>query len=649
MALGTYLDANGLDGHQLDLSRQADCPLEPVQTVIAGTPTIMGGGAIVVGSGDGKLYKLEHGETGETISRRVKTSDGWGTEIISVTTILHTFNYSTGGAIKGSPSSGSLDLSGTEGIVFGSSDKNLYIMYSNGTLIKRYTTSKAIESTPAMGNLDGLGVSEIVFGDNEGKIWIIDTHGTLVFEYFTSGAIKSGPALADLTGDGTLEILVSSNDGSIYVFGDRRGMDISRAENFFKAAKRFFTRGDTKLGQESIDNARTIFVKMDNSEGVIRIENYLRGIDADRDLKAANAHYKEGDFEEARYILESVIPIYTEIGDDEGIEGSKRLQKLIEADLYFKEAQYFYANGFNTNASIYVTASRTFYRDINHTEGLMKTLDLMNQLKTEGKAETYVEDGLIARKEGRIEDAKMFFGFAKLSYELADNEQGIERMGEYSKSLDALELFVKAERLYNESEYENALAFTDRSLSIYGNLTADGYKDEVKSTKILQERIRVNIWAKQLYEQAQEQYLAASYEKAMEYANRSMILYKESGDDSGFSQARDLFVNSKTTHEMMTGSSGSRSLPVEAIAFSIILFAGWIVYTKGITPANIKNLLFEAINSLRGSEDEQGEMHIGPEKTEEEKVLDEEKKGIPSKKPARFGHRVVLVPKKKRD
>ena len=41
VAVGTYIDANGLDGHKLDLSRQAECPLEPVQTVIAGTPTIL--------------------------------------------------------------------------------------------------------------------------------------------------------------------------------------------------------------------------------------------------------------------------------------------------------------------------------------------------------------------------------------------------------------------------------------------------------------------------------------------------------------------------------------------------------------------------------------------------------------------------------
>ncbi len=40
-AVGTYIDANSLDGHPLDLSRNAECPLEPVQTVVAGTPTIL--------------------------------------------------------------------------------------------------------------------------------------------------------------------------------------------------------------------------------------------------------------------------------------------------------------------------------------------------------------------------------------------------------------------------------------------------------------------------------------------------------------------------------------------------------------------------------------------------------------------------------
>ena len=40
VAVGRYIDAYGLDGHQLDLSQEAQCPLEAVQTVTAGTATI---------------------------------------------------------------------------------------------------------------------------------------------------------------------------------------------------------------------------------------------------------------------------------------------------------------------------------------------------------------------------------------------------------------------------------------------------------------------------------------------------------------------------------------------------------------------------------------------------------------------------------
>ncbi len=40
-AVATYIDVIGLDGHRLDNSRQAECPLEPVQTVTAGTPITM--------------------------------------------------------------------------------------------------------------------------------------------------------------------------------------------------------------------------------------------------------------------------------------------------------------------------------------------------------------------------------------------------------------------------------------------------------------------------------------------------------------------------------------------------------------------------------------------------------------------------------
>ena len=39
MAVANYIDSGHLDGYQLDINREADCTLEPVQTVTAGTPT----------------------------------------------------------------------------------------------------------------------------------------------------------------------------------------------------------------------------------------------------------------------------------------------------------------------------------------------------------------------------------------------------------------------------------------------------------------------------------------------------------------------------------------------------------------------------------------------------------------------------------
>lgn len=41
LAVATYIDSGHLDGHQLDINRKAECSLEPVQTVTAGTPTTL--------------------------------------------------------------------------------------------------------------------------------------------------------------------------------------------------------------------------------------------------------------------------------------------------------------------------------------------------------------------------------------------------------------------------------------------------------------------------------------------------------------------------------------------------------------------------------------------------------------------------------
>ena len=40
-AVGTYIDTIGLDGNHLDLSSETECPLSEVQTVVAGTPTLI--------------------------------------------------------------------------------------------------------------------------------------------------------------------------------------------------------------------------------------------------------------------------------------------------------------------------------------------------------------------------------------------------------------------------------------------------------------------------------------------------------------------------------------------------------------------------------------------------------------------------------
>lgn len=628
---------------------------------IEGTPSIIRGGDIILGSFDGRLYRLRKVDSGQTITRRVKQDGVWIEQRIGMTKLGEIYNYLADGPIMGSAAIGPVDRIGTQGIAFGSGEGTFYMIWGNGSLAKRYTTGNSIVSQPAMADINGDGMAEVVFADTKGKTWILGFNGTLLFEYFGSSAIRASPAIADINSNGALEVIVGSTDGSVYVFGDRIGMQKDRAISFFESAKESFSKGEGIEGQESLDIARSIYEDIGYEQGIVEIENYIEKMDADHKLSQAKKYHGENDFERAMDILAEILPVYKRIGYS---SGAQELYKLIEADLYFMEAQILHSEGHIENATAYVTAARAFYREINHTEGLAKTMDFMNHIETEQRAGTFIKDGMIALSDGRIDDARLFFEFARLSYEVSDDLLGMESTGEYIRSADALELYISAEELQDIGEYERALKLANDAIGIYENLSTDEFENERKNAVELFERINVNIWAKDLYDRAQQHYLAASYEIAMEYANRSMALYLESQDEEGYMQAENLYLNSKNTFEMM-GGTGSRRMPLEAIAFGVGAFLLWIFHSKKVTTPMIKGVFWNfywILNRKKGQDGYGGIKSsggkIGGDMMMESGDLSNQASGKDIEprgdknmdermiKP-RFGHRVVLEPENK--
>jgi len=183
----------------------------------------------------------------------------FGTEYGNVYVLDHKGNllwkYSTNHPIRGGIHTFKIKGRKDSGIIFGSSDKYIHLLSSEGKLLRKLLNDSEIEATPIVVN------NNIIFGDTKGKIksltfkgkinWIFKTEdkitskpiqtklydgtnvllisavdgnlyclsmeGDLIWKFKTKGAIYSEPSVLDINEDGLNEIIFGSADGNIYV------------------------------------------------------------------------------------------------------------------------------------------------------------------------------------------------------------------------------------------------------------------------------------------------------------------------------------------------------------------------------------------------------------------------------------------------
>lgn len=162
-----------------------------------------------------------------------------------------------------------LDEDGNLEIIYPSSNKNLYIFKSDGSLFPGWPQSlPETPGSPAVADIDNDGEYEIVAGTFQGptgpdpfKLYVWESNGNVIngFPVSLSGVIKSTPAIGDLENDGTKEIVVVSyyitDDDSLYVF-DAAG----NLKNGFPVVVRFARLSSPALGDIDGDGDLEILV-----------------------------------------------------------------------------------------------------------------------------------------------------------------------------------------------------------------------------------------------------------------------------------------------------------------------------------------------------------------------------------------------------
>ena len=142
---------------------------------------------------------------------RYNTTDAQGTGTASG-------NYS-------SPTVGDVDNDGKIEVVFGSWDRNIYMLNWNGTYRWHYHVADSIWSTAALADLNKDGYLEIIIGTDisgggvlpdgyrttdGGFVLILDKNGKKLARRQMNEIIQSSPAVGDVNGDGKYEIFVGT-------------------------------------------------------------------------------------------------------------------------------------------------------------------------------------------------------------------------------------------------------------------------------------------------------------------------------------------------------------------------------------------------------------------------------------------------------
>jgi len=163
--------------------------------------------------------------------------DGLPEIVVRTSSSVSAYNPLTGQTLPGFPVSGLSGSTSTNGltiadvdghgdyeIIYGGSVNSncpIYIIKSNGTILKQTTVNNGISTEIAAISLAGDGYVQLAFGTRNGNFYVKDRNldNLSGFPVFVGQnvAINSSPVFADLDGDGILDIIFGDNAGYLHV------------------------------------------------------------------------------------------------------------------------------------------------------------------------------------------------------------------------------------------------------------------------------------------------------------------------------------------------------------------------------------------------------------------------------------------------
>ena len=190
---------------------------------------------IVFGTSGGSVYALDSqgkvlwgvkadspGESSCVVIDKKSVQEIFGSNsgrVYSVSNGKLAWSFKANDKVIAAPVAGNIYGNAETFIVFGSFDKNLYVLDEGGRLCWSYSTEGKIASEALLADINGDGKLEIIFGSCDDSVYVLSAEGRKLWSYETDFWVAAQSKAVDINQDGKMEVIAGSYDNSVYVFG----------------------------------------------------------------------------------------------------------------------------------------------------------------------------------------------------------------------------------------------------------------------------------------------------------------------------------------------------------------------------------------------------------------------------------------------
>ncbi|ODS42284.1 MAG: hypothetical protein MSIBF_02835 [Candidatus Altiarchaeales archaeon IMC4] len=273
---------------------------------------------------------------------------------------------------------------------------NLYVLKGDGTPEWEYMAPDLYAVSAY--DIDGDGNTEVI-ALSDGMVYVVND-GILEWEYFI-GKRANSIRISDLDGNGYAELILGSTKGVNILEMSQVHVGGLRAEEYYQKAERSYELNRFDDSIQWLGKAKQVFVEINDKNGVEKCEALelkindarlsARLSEADSKYNDASVFLSTGDYNKSRAFVDQARRIYLELNNTQGvakcdaktieINDMEKNELRLDAENNYKLAEMF-SKSDKGKALEYARSAKDMYSAIGDSNGVAKCDKLMAQLET---------------------------------------------------------------------------------------------------------------------------------------------------------------------------------------------------------------------------------------------------------------------------